>query len=77
MTKCNGCNTELVDGGVDWYCPNKECSYERDAAKAWLAKMKEQKEWEQYLRLKEKFEGMRKKNSGPKIFSKKTRSKNA
>ena len=57
MTKCNGCNTELVDGGVDWYCPNKECSYERDAAKAWLAEIKEQEEWEQYLRLKEKFEG--------------------
>ena len=46
MTRCNGCNTELVDGGVDWYCPNKECSYERDAAKAWLAEYKEQKEYE-------------------------------
>ena len=57
MTKCNGCGTELVDGGVDWYCPNKECSYERDAAKAWLAEIEEQEEWEQYLRLKEKFEG--------------------
>ena len=56
MIKCNGCGTALVDGGVDWYCPNKECSYERDAAKAWLAEYKEQKEWEEYLRLKEKFE---------------------
>ena len=57
MAKCNGCGTELVDGGVDWYCPNKECHYERDAVKAWLAEYKEQREWEQYLRLKEKFEG--------------------
>ena len=46
MTKCNGCGTELVDGRIDWYCPNKECSYERDAAKAWLAEYKEQKEYE-------------------------------
>ena len=55
--KCNGCGTELVDGGVDWYCPNKSCTFERDAVKKWMAAIKLQKDWERYLLLKEKFEG--------------------
>ena len=55
--KCNGCGTEQVDGGMDWYCPNEECTYERDQAREWLAAMKAHEEWVEYRRLNEKFEG--------------------
>ncbi|MBO9428052.1 hypothetical protein [Sulfitobacter sp. R18_1] len=40
---CEGCGTERVLApGIDYYCPNKECSYERDQMFARIAQNRAQ-----------------------------------
>lgn len=56
-TVCDGCGTLLVDGGVDWYCPNKSCRHDLIEAGRWLREVNERKEREELARLKAKYEG--------------------
>ena len=37
---CRGCGTELVDGGIDYFCPNKECGEDRKQTISIIRQMK-------------------------------------
>jgi len=41
--------------GIDIYCPNPACDYEKEASKRLAAQWKEQREREEYARLKLKY----------------------
>lgn len=56
LVTCDGCGTPLADGGVDWFCPSKSCTFERDQARAYAKQWAEQRERAEYERLKAKFE---------------------
>lgn len=53
---CEGCGTELADGGVDFYCPNKECNHDRIVAGRMLRQIREARERQEYERLKAIYE---------------------
>lgn len=53
---CEGCGTELADGGVDFYCPNKECNHDRIVAGRMLRQIRESRERQEYKRLKAIYE---------------------
>ena len=56
VSSCKGCGSPLVDGGIDWFCDNKDCQYEFLQAVKMHRAMKEREEFEEYKRLKEKYE---------------------
>lgn len=57
MTNCEYCGDPLVDGGIDWYCPKKDC-HDKELGKIFLAfrERKQQEERKEYERLKAKYE---------------------
>jgi hypothetical protein len=52
---CAGCGEPLKDGGIELYCSNDACTYERDRAREWARQWKEERELAEYERLKAKF----------------------
>lgn len=54
---CEGCGSELADGGVDMFCPNNDCDYEMKQARKVLQRIREARERAEYERLKAKYEG--------------------
>lgn len=55
-SNCKGCGSPLVDGSIDWFCNNKDCNYDLTQAIKMHRAMKEREEFEEYKRLKEKYE---------------------
>ena len=55
-TNCKGCGSPLVDGFIGWFCNNKDCNYDLMQAIKMNRAMKEREEFEEYKRLKEKYE---------------------
>jgi uncharacterized Zn finger protein (UPF0148 family) len=56
MTNCKHCNTPLVDGNIDWYCPNKMCDGTIIEARTIFKQLTEQRERKELARLKAKYE---------------------
>lgn len=55
-SECEGCGAKLADGGVDFYCPNKECDHDKIVAGLMLRKIREAHERQEYQRLKAIYE---------------------
>jgi hypothetical protein len=51
---CKRCGGPLVDGGVDYYCPDDKCF--KTAMVSAFREIKEDREKELYLRLKAKYD---------------------
>ena len=54
--RCESCGTELADGGVDLFCPNKDCDHDRIVAGRMLRNIREARERQEYQRLKAIYE---------------------
>ena len=54
--RCQACGTELADGGVDLFCPNKDCNHDRIVAGRMLRQIREDRERKEYQRLKAIYE---------------------
>ena len=55
---CEGCGKPLTDyGHLGLSCADKDCTYEMDMITEIFRKQKEQKEREELMRLKAKYEG--------------------
>lgn len=54
--RCEGCGTELADGGVDLYCPNVKCDYDQRKMFQMVRQSIEARERKEYQRLKAIYE---------------------